>query len=95
MPFTGKLYKVTGDPVNVKLHQLLVRIPFLLTCAWLWLYVAVGFLLKGARRFDVGFDWFNRHADIEKEPLSSIGLVAGAIVAMVYWSIVVISPLAR
>jgi hypothetical protein len=50
---------------------------------WLWLYAGSGFLLKAARRVDIGFDWFNRHFDIEKKPLQSIGLVAGAIVAVV------------
>jgi len=36
---------------------------------WLWLYAGSGFLLKAARRFDIGFDWFNRHFDIERKPL--------------------------
>lgn len=45
---------------------------------WLWLYAGSGFLLKAARRFDIGFDWFNRKFDIEKKPLSAIGLVAGS-----------------
>jgi hypothetical protein len=61
-----------------------------LTSIWLWLYAGSGFLLKAARRFDVGFDWFNRKFDIERKPLQSIGLVAGALVAMVYWVVVVV-----
>jgi hypothetical protein len=65
-------------------------LPSLLTSIWLWLYAGSGFLLKAARRFDIGFDWFNRHMDIEKKPLQSIGLVAGAIVAVVYWGTVVV-----
>jgi hypothetical protein len=64
--------------------------PALWTSIWLWLYAACGFLLKAARRFDFGFQWFNRHFDIEKKPLQSIGLVAGAIVAVVYWAAVVV-----
>ena len=48
-----------------------------------WLYAGSGFLLKAARRFDIGFEWFNRHFDIEKKPLQPIGLVAGAMVAVV------------
>ena len=55
------------------------------TSIWLWLYAGSGFLLKAARRFDVGFEWFNRKFDIEKKPLQSIGLVAGSIAALVYW----------
>jgi hypothetical protein len=61
----------------------------LLTSIWLWLYAGSGFLLKFARRFDIGFDWFNRKFDIEKKPLSAIGLVAGALVAVVYWGFAV------
>ena len=63
----------------------------LVTSVWLWLYAGSGFLLKAARRFDIGFDWFNRKFDIEKKPLQSIGLVAGALVALVYWVAVIVS----
>jgi hypothetical protein len=62
----------------------------LLPSVWLWLYAVSGFFLKTARRFDIGFDWFSRHFDIEKKPLQSIGLVAGAIVALVYWAVVLV-----
>jgi hypothetical protein len=41
-------------------------------------------------QFDIGFDWFNRHFDIEKKPLQSIGLVAGALVAIVYWAVMIV-----
>jgi hypothetical protein len=61
------------------------------TSIWLWLYAGSGFLLKAARRFDIGFEWFNRKFDIEKKPLQSIGLVAGALVAVVYWAAVIVS----
>lgn len=74
---------------NHGLYPLLV--PPLLTSVWLWLYAGSGFLLKAARRFDIGFDWFNRHIDIEKKPLQSIGLVAGVLVAVVYWAAVLVS----
>ena len=55
----------------------------------LWLCVFSGILLKAAQRFDVSFGWFISKADIEKKPLQSIGLVAGAMVAVVYWSAVI------
>jgi hypothetical protein len=64
--------------------------PIFFTSIWLWLYAGSGFLLKAARRFDLGFDWFNRKFDIEKKPLQSIGLVAGALVAVVYWAAVIV-----
>lgn len=63
----------------------------LLTSIWLWLYAGAGFLLKTARHFDLGFDWFNRHFDIEKKPLQSIGLVAGALVALIYWTALIVT----
>jgi len=64
--------------------------PAFVSCGWLWLYAGSGFLLKAARKFDIGFEWFNRHFDIEKKPLQSIGLVAGALVAVVYWAVVIV-----
>jgi hypothetical protein len=51
-------------------------IPAFTPLAWTTLYAGSGFLLKFARRFDIGFRWFNRRFDIEKKPLQSIGLVA-------------------
>jgi hypothetical protein len=33
----------------------------------------------------------NRKFDIEKKPLQSIGLVAGALVALLYWATVIVS----
>jgi hypothetical protein len=61
-------------------------IPILVLGMWIWLPFASALVLKAARRFDIGFDWFNRKFDIEKKPLQSIGLVAGALVAVVYWA---------
>jgi hypothetical protein len=73
-------------------HQLLVWFyPVFLTSAWLWLYAGAGFLLKGPRHFDKSLSWLNRRFDIEKKPLSSIGLVAGALVALIYSAAVIVS----
>jgi hypothetical protein len=47
--------------------------------------------IKTARRLDIGFDSFNRKLDIERHPLQSIGLVAGALVAAAYWAAVIVS----
>jgi hypothetical protein len=74
-----------------RLSVVLWYLPAFWTSIWLWLYAGAGFLLKAARRFDIGFNWFNRHFDIEKKPLQSIGLVAGALVAVVYWTAVIVS----
>ncbi len=74
-----------------RISDIQIFYPVFFTSIWLWLYAASGFILKAAHRFDIGFDWFNRTFDIEKKPLQSIGLVAGAIVAVGYWSAVVVS----
>jgi hypothetical protein len=60
----------------------------LFTSIRLWLYAGAGFLLKGARRFDATMQWITTHMDIEKKPLQAIGLMAGAIVAIVHWGMV-------
>jgi hypothetical protein len=59
--------------------------PALFTSVWLWMYAGSGFVVKAARLFDLGFQWFNRKFDIEKKPLQAIGLVAGSLVAIIYW----------
>ncbi len=71
----------------------MIVFPAFFTSIWLWLYAGSGFILKAARRFDIGFQWFNAKFDIEKKPLQSIGLVAGALVAIVYWTAVIVSRL--
>lgn len=85
-----------GYPLIASRHAerfLFLWLPTFFSSTWLWLYAASGFLLKAARHFDIGFDWFNRHFDIEHKPLSAIGLVAGALVALVYWVAVVVGRL--
>ncbi len=73
------------------------KLALFLKGGWIWffpgmvyflivvLYVASGFVIRAAHRFDIGFQWFNRRFDIEKKPLQSIGLVAGALIACAYW----------
>jgi hypothetical protein len=86
---------ILGHPTDSRQNHrwLTIVIPAFLTSIWIWLYAGSGFLLKAARRFVIGFAWLNRHFDIEKKPLQSIGLVAGAIVAVVYWGAVVVMRL--
>ena len=67
------------------LRDMFFFFPLFFGVVWLILYGVSAFVLKGARRYDTGFDWFNRKFDIEKHPLQSIGLVAGSIAAMLYW----------
>jgi hypothetical protein len=63
--------------------------PAYISSIWLWLYAGSGFILKAAQRFDIGFKWFNAKFDIENKPLQAIGLVAGALVALAYWAVVI------
>jgi hypothetical protein len=90
MPIRQVMGKVMLGPVAHHGYESILFYPGLFSCLWLWLYAGSGFLLKFARRFDVGFDWFNRKFDIEKKPLSAIGLVAGCIVAVLWWGVVVV-----
>jgi hypothetical protein len=76
-----------SDPL-ARAYRVLWVVPAFFTSIWLWLYAGSGFLLKAVRRFDIGFQWFNRKFDIEEKPLSAIGLVAGALVALTYWGVV-------
>ena len=88
---TGQALGISGTlQPDLQTATLLWILPAFFTSIWLWFYAGSGFLLKAARHFDIGFDWFNRHFDIEKKPLQSIGLVAGALVAVVYWAVVVV-----
>jgi hypothetical protein len=72
------------------LVAVLAMLPLFLGTFWLDIYAASGFLLKTARRLDIGFQWFTSKVDIEKKPLSAIGLVAGVLVALMYWSVAAI-----
>lgn len=85
LPINGK-----ESPGILEMDLAWLVYPAFFTSIWLWLYAGSGFLLRAARRLDIGFAWFNRHFDIEKKPLQSIGLVAGAIVAVVYWAVVIV-----
>jgi hypothetical protein len=86
----GLLHRISWE-FGLREVVLGVAIPCCLTSIWLWLYALSGFTLKAARRFDIGFEWFNRKFDIERKPLQSIGLVAGALVAIVYWTAAIVN----
>jgi hypothetical protein len=78
-------------PIGFMANVASLSYPILFSWFWMVLYAGSGFILKAARRFDIGFQWFNRRFDIEKKPLQSIGLVAGALVAVLYWAAVIVS----
>jgi hypothetical protein len=82
----------TGSvPLNILFANTIASFPMFFVSSWLALYGISGFLLRCAHRFDIGFQWFNRTFDIDKKPLQSIGLVAGVLVAVVYWAAVIVS----
>jgi hypothetical protein len=84
----GDFYGIAG-PLFAEL-AFITGISSMITSSWLWLYAGAAFLLKGARRVDALVGWMNTHMDIERKPLRSIGIVAGAIVALVYWAAVAV-----
>lgn len=51
-----------------------------------WLGPIVWGLLRLVHRLGIGCEFVKRHFDVEKHPLQSIGFVAGALVAVSYWS---------
>jgi len=55
----------------------------------LLLFTISGLILIAVQRFDLGFSWFVRWFDIEEKPLQSVGLVAGAVVALAYWGVII------
>lgn len=75
---------------DMPLQLLLNCYPTFFGIVWFSLYAASGFLLKAASSFGIGFRWFTRRFDIERKPLQSIGLVAGALTALVYWGSVMV-----
>ena len=80
---------VVHRPWQFVAEEAYIVVPAFFTSIWLWLFAGSGCLLTVARRFDIGFAWFNRHFDIEHKPLQAIGHVSGAIVALVYWGVAV------
>jgi hypothetical protein len=83
-----------GNVVQTIVTDAVAFIAALFPSLWFWLYAGSGFLLKAARRLDIGFRWFSERLDVEKKPLQSIGLVAGALVALVYWAAVFVNRFA-
>ena len=86
LPMLSHPIKLMTDLGTHLVQALFMYVGGLFALLWLWLYVGSGLILKAARRFDIGFNWFNCKFDIEKKPLSSIGLVAGVLVALIYWT---------
>jgi len=68
-----------------------VLYPAFFTTIWVTLYGMSGLALKLERRMGRGLGWFNRRFDIEKKPVQSIGLVAGLLVALAYWTVVIVA----
>jgi hypothetical protein len=54
----------------------------------LFILLLAAWIVRVTQHFLTGFRWFNSKLDVEKKPLQSIGLVAGALVAVVYWGVV-------
>jgi hypothetical protein len=79
--------------------DLILMLYFWLAKPWLWcyplffwspscflLYGLLNFLPKVTRHFDINLQWFTHKFDIQNKPLSSLGLITGALVATIYWA---------
>jgi hypothetical protein len=82
------LAKALASPNLLKAILRLSFIPALTVSMWMWMPVISGVLLKAARRIDIGVAWINRRID-ERKALSTIGLVAGCLFALIYWSVAI------
>lgn len=71
----------------------MVLYPAFFTSVWVTLYGISGLLLRFTKRLGPWLSWFNRRFDIENKPLRSIGLVAGAIVTVLYWIVMILHRL--
>jgi len=69
-----------------KAGRFLALYPAFFTSIWLLLYTTSSSFIKFARRFDIGLQAFNRICDIERKPLSAIGLVAAVLAALICWA---------
>jgi hypothetical protein len=76
--FLLKSFLVNGDTQ-------LWTLPAFFSFIWTFLYAASGFLIKSIRASDRILQWVNSIFDLETYPLSAIGLVAGSLVAILYW----------
>ncbi len=56
-----------------------------LTSVWLWLYALSGLLVRAIR----GATFLRDHLNVEEKPLSSMGFVAGGLMAFGWWSLCV------
>lgn len=93
-PTVSEVFSCASLAVSKTLPFGLVFVPVLVLSYITTMWVQAGMILKGfvyvSRRAAVLEQWFFRHADLEKHPLSSIGLVAGVLGALIYWSVVLI-----
>jgi hypothetical protein len=54
----------------------------------MWIPIVAVFVLKAARRLDIGVAWFTKYFD--KKPIRNIGIVTGAFFAILFWAAAVI-----
>ena len=59
-------------------------VPVIAVSVWMWIPIVAAFVLKAARRLDIGVGWFTKYFD--KKPIRNIGIVTGAFVAILFWA---------
>jgi hypothetical protein len=65
--------------------------PAFFTSGWALTYVLSGVLVAALRRLDFDYQYFARKVDIEKKPLQVIGFITGVLVALAYWTVIIVS----
>jgi hypothetical protein len=63
-------------------------VPVIAVSVWMWIPIVAVFVLKAARRLDIGVAWFTKYFD--KKPIRNIGIVTGAFFAILFWAAAVI-----
>lgn len=84
-----RLLRVSTDPGTLNVMDAFY-ISTLFVSIWLLLFVLSRYLIAALQSFDALLAHFNRLADIDNKPLSAIGLVAGALVAILWWTVVIV-----
>ena len=62
-----------------------------LTSVWLWFYALSGLLVRVVVSFRSGAVIIRDHLNIEEKPLSTMGFVAGGLMACGWWGICLMS----
>jgi hypothetical protein len=69
-------------------------IPAFFASIWVWLYVGSGVLVRAVHHLDSVRVLMSRILNVENGPLRSVGLIAGLILALIYWTVLILAKAA-